>query len=168
MADRNPSRASGALESAIEALEPEEETLLFISLNKCLEAEANFIGLHDVAIGRVEDAGAKAKLTEFRADHVRRVAEIRGLLDEAGGPILAEETPTPVGRAFAEILQEAGTVDDLMLDFLASEDFSRRFYRFASSIEAPEPIVRVLRGALDDEERHYRWAVENFGAATGE
>lgn len=163
MAQRDPSQTSRRMEKAMSEMPMEAETFLAIVLNHAGEAEANFLALYDVAIRKVDDEAAKEKLREFRGDHESHAREIRGLLDQMDAPIYAEERPTPVARGLIQRLDAATSDEQRLMDFLATEDFSRRFYEWVGMVGAPEPVARVAQRALGDEERHYQWAAQRLG-----
>ncbi|HET6403191.1 MAG TPA: ferritin-like domain-containing protein [Candidatus Thermoplasmatota archaeon] len=164
MARTDVDKPNQKVEKALASLPVGTEDFLEILLNHALEAEGNFLSLYDVCIRKVGDKEIKGKLEEFRGDHEGHVREIRGLLDQVGAAtFVAELQPTPLARSIARTLEEAPTDAALLTAFLATEDFSRRFYQWAAVVGGPEPLVRVAERALRDEERHYRWTAKHLG-----
>ncbi|HVM45691.1 MAG TPA: ferritin-like domain-containing protein [Candidatus Thermoplasmatota archaeon] len=164
MATKDSTTQSGKMEKALERVPQETEAFLELLLNQALEAEGNFLALYEVAIRKAEAAEVKEKLEAFRDDHERHVQEIRGTLDQLGGALLlsALET-TPFGEAVAQRLENVEGDEELLAEFLASEELSRSLYASLASTPAPEPVARIAQRGLADEERHYAWAAGKLG-----
>jgi rubrerythrin len=127
-------------------------------LESLIELDLDAIEAYDAAIDRLSDAASKAKLTEFKADHVRHTQELGKVLAGSGRNI-----PT---RADAKGLLAKGKVvlaglvgDKAVLKAMkTNEDDTNTAYERAVAHEGtPASVSALFRTALDDERRHRAW-----------
>lgn len=129
--------------------------------------EHDAIAAYDAAIERLENAGHKTKIEEFRQDHQRHL----DTLIEAAN---AHGVEVPGEGDFKEILT-TGKVklaalvggDGAVLKAMANnEDDTIGAYRNGTqNMRAPEELKSFFEGALKDEERHKAWMTEAAQAA---
>ena len=118
---------------------------------------------YQAAIDRIEDSRCKARLAEFKGDHLRHVEELGGILSGMG------RTP-PSGGDMKSILTTgkvvmAGLVGDkaILQAMRTNEADTNTAYERAINFDALTSTTRdTLQRGLQDERRHCEWILETL------
>ena len=118
---------------------------------------------YQAAIHRLNDSRYRARLTEFRGDHLRHVEELGEILSRMG------RTP-PSGGDMKSILTSgkvlmAGLMGDeaILQAMRTNEADTNTAYERAINFEAlPSQTRDVLQHGLEDERRHCEWILETL------
>ncbi len=133
-------------------------------VTKLIELDYDAIEAYDEAISRLENAEAKAKLTEFRDDHKRHTEKLAPFLSQHGRNV-------PNKGNFKRVLTKgkvvmAGLMGDkaiLMAMKTNEEDTNTAYERAVNHKEAPASLREVFQSNLADERRHREWIVAHLG-----
>ena len=118
---------------------------------------------YQAAIDRIEDLRCKARLAEFKGDHLRHIEELGGILSGMG------RTP-PSGGDMKSILTTdkvvmAGLVGDkaILQAMRTNEADTNTAYERAINFDALTSTTRdTLQRGLQDERRHCEWILETL------
>lgn len=130
-------------------------------LEQLIKLDYDAIEAYEAAIERLQDPDYRARLGEFRDDHVRHTRDLGAVLRQSG-----KEPPS--GPDAKRILAEgkvkiAGLMGDkaVLMAMKTNEDDTNTAYERASTNDAvPPQIKELLRACLADERRH-RAYIEN-------
>lgn len=146
------------------------DAALVAELNDLLQLDHDAVQAYTLAINNLPMDTYREKLTRYREDHERHVAELSDLIRRHGG-VPAHLPHLPTG-AFKLAVQAAGTLGEhraILLAFKTNEGQVRDKYRRHADSYHPAEVDAVLRLAAADEERHYAWAeemLERLGAGS--
>lgn len=134
------------------------------SLNDLLQIDHDAIAAYDVASEKLEDEAAAEQIRRFRQDHERHVSQLNEVVRSLGGT--ARNEPHPSGP-FREALQSLGGLagdKGVLMAWRTNELQVRNRYRgyLTRAVEWPAEARRVLERSAADEERHYRWVVDEL------
>lgn len=127
-------------------------------LEKLIELDFDAAEAYQAAIERLEDATAKARLSEFKQDHLRHTENLGKILRDSG-------REPPHKGDIKRILTKgkvvvAGLVGDkaILKAMKTNEDDTNHAYeRAVNNPVAPAQVKDVLRANLADERRHREW-----------
>ena len=140
---------------------PRDDIALIATLNDLLQLEHDALPAYGLAILAMQDGGHRERLEGFRAEHLRHMQELTGLIEAHGAlPMALPHIPTGMLKLGVQMAGLPGGDRAILLAFRANEWQSQMKYaRLAEGDHAPE-VARVLRRAAADEAKHYAWAVE--------
>lgn len=135
------------------------------TLGDLMALDQDAIAAYEAAIDRIDDAGFKQKLQEFKADHDRHVTELREAIARLGG------APT-VGAGLKSMLTQGkvamGAIfgDKQILKAMKSneDDTNTAYERAVRHKDVDSAAVAVLERGLADERRHRAWIEETLSA----
>jgi uncharacterized protein (TIGR02284 family) len=127
-------------------------------LNELISLDLDAIEAYEAAIVRLNDAGDKAELERFKADHRRHVTDLTPLVREMGG----EATTSP---DFKRLLTKGKVVvmgvagDSGVLEAMKSnEETTTKVYDKArNQPELPMQARTIIERNFADEQRHFAW-----------
>jgi hypothetical protein len=124
--------------------------------------EHDAIAAYDSTIEKLEDAGKKAKIAEFRADHAAHVEELRRIASTLGVAAPAEgdmkQYLTTGKVALASIMGDG----PILKAMSTNEIETKMAYDHAAKNDAAPADAQVFfRKAFDDESRHKAWMDAN-------
>ena len=124
--------------------------------------EHDAIAAYDSTIEKLDDAGKKAKIAEFRADHASHVEELRRLATTLGIEAPAEgdmkQSLTTGKIALANLMG-----DGAILKAMSTNEIETKmaYDQAAKNDAAPAETKVFFRKAFDDESRHKAWMDAN-------
>ena len=135
--------------------------------------ERDAVAAYDAAIARLDQPDHKAKVIEFREDHIRHLDELQSLAEKHGGRFPLDPGAMSVlttGKvAIADMMGGDGAILKAMA---ANEVQTVTAYSNASTNSAvPEEDRSIFERAHQDEEKHKAWmsqAAETAKARTSE
>jgi competence ComEA-like helix-hairpin-helix protein len=138
-------------------LDPEQLIEALIGLAE-LDSEA--AAAYAVASEAIAEDDLRAKLREFRQDHLRHVRDLNGLIERAGGESLEGLEPD---EAFLATLAETATplgARGLLIAMIGNEMLTNGTYATALDLPHDQTVRRVLERNYADEQRHLRWLLD--------
>lgn len=131
------------------------------TLGDLMALEQDAIAAYDSAISRIDGAGFKAKLKEFKGDHARHISELDTLIAELGG---APSTGAGLKSVLTQGKVAIGSLfgDKAILKAMKSneDDTNTAYERAVKHKEIQQPAVAMLERGLADERRHRAWIEE--------
>jgi len=134
-------------------------------LSDLIQIDYDAVAAYEAAIDRLDDAAAKASLTEFRGDHERHTRDLSMLIRDMG------ETPPTEGDFKAVLTQGKVALGGLMGDkqvlqaMKSNEDQTNKAYEDAvAHPELGAETRRLLESNLADERRHRAWIEEHLNS----
>jgi uncharacterized protein (TIGR02284 family) len=133
------------------------------TLGDLMALDQDAIAAYEAAISRIDDAGFKARMQEFKAEHDRHVTELRDLIARLGG--------APAAGAGLKSMLTQGKVamgalfgDKAILKAMKSneDDTNTAYERALKHKEIDGAAVPVLERGLADERRHLAWIEETL------
>jgi uncharacterized protein (TIGR02284 family) len=141
------------------------ESTLVDTLNNLIQLDYDAIEAYDAAIDRLDNAEYKARLKEFRADHVRHTRDLGAAVTGLGGK------PARQGGAKSLLTRGKVMMADLMGDrailqaMRSNEDDTNTAYeRAVKAADGTPAVATALRAGLDDERRHRAWIEQALSA----
>jgi rubrerythrin len=141
-----------------EVVDDDSDLDLLIALAE-LDAEA--AEAYRIAADSAEDAMLRAKLEEFRGDHIRHVETLNGLLSDVGGP----EVTLELDEGSSSLTMLAASMGTLgtraaLLAMIANEQLTNATYQAVAELPFEDDVAKILENHLADEQRHLRWLTE--------
>jgi uncharacterized protein (TIGR02284 family) len=139
------------------------ESTLEDLLEDLIALDHDAAGAYQAAIDRLEDSRFRARLTEFKGDHLRHIEELGEILSGMG------RTP-PKGGDMKSILASgkvviAGLIGDkaILQAMRTNEADTNTAYERAVNFHAlPSATRTTLQRGLEDERRHCEWILETL------
>jgi len=134
-------------------------------LTDLVQLDHDAAAAYQAAIERLENADFKAKLGEFRADHVRHIQELGQCLSDMGKAAPTEGDVKQVLTKGKVVI--AGLIGDkAILTAMRSneEDTVTAYSRAAEFRDAPSTVHALLDANRQDELRHRAWLASTIEA----
>jgi uncharacterized protein (TIGR02284 family) len=133
------------------------------TLGDLMALEQDAIAAYDAAITRIDDAGFKAKLQEFKADHERHVSELDALIAKLGGaPSAGAGLKSMLTQGIVAIGSLFGDKTILRAMKSNEDDTNTAYERAVKHRDVDAAAVRTLERGLADERRHRAWIEETI------
>jgi rubrerythrin len=150
------SQLDGAGRAAIEIDDSDVNLLVALA-----EMDAEAAEAYRIAAEHTDEVHFRAKLEEFRGDHLRHVEAINRLLDEAS----VAEVSTELDEDSSAVTMLAASMGVMgvrasLLMMLANERLTLATYQAVSELPFEEGVAQLVSEHLADEERHLEWLVE--------
>jgi rubrerythrin len=122
------------------------------------ELDAEAAEAYRIAAENTDQVHLRAKLEEFRQDHLRHVETFNRLFAEAGEPGVSVDLDEQSSALtmLAQSLSQMGPRQAL-LGMLANEQLTNVNYRAVAELPFDDMIADILEQHLSDEERHLDW-----------
>lgn len=129
-------------------------------LNDLIALDRDAVEAYEAAINRLDDAGCRSRLAEFKADHERHITELSSVVSASG------QKPATEGDFKRLLTQGKVVIGDLAGDkgvlraMLSNEKETNEKYEKALRDEllATDAKLREMLSAnLEDERRHKAW-----------
>ena len=140
------------------------DTVMVAYLNDLLQLDIDAVQAYGLVIAQLESNARKATVKRYQADHKRHVASLETLIRAHGGvPIPMSHIPTGPFKLAMQATASLGDDRSVLLLFKSNERQVRDKYRRAAKRNGlPDNVVRVIKRAAADEERHYRWVEKSL------
>ena len=124
--------------------------------------ERDAVAAYDAAIARLDHADHKAKVAEFKEDHLRHIEELQTLAEKHGGRFpLDPGAMSKLTTGKVAIADMVGGDGAILKAMAANEVATVKAYSNARDNEAvPAEDRDVFERAHEDEERHKAWMTE--------
>ena len=159
--ERDPTAGDGletgdSVDSDIEVDDTDANLLIAIA-----EMDAEAAEAYRIAAEHTDEVHFRTKLEEFRGDHLRHVAAINRLLDDAG----IAEVSTELDEESSALTMLAASMGVMgsraaLLTMLANERLTEATYQAVLELPFEEEVTRILEAHLSDEKRHLQWLAE--------
>jgi rubrerythrin len=135
-------------------------------LNNLIALDYDAIEAYASALKRLSDAGDRAEVEGFMADHRRHVTDLTQLVLSIGDtPVTSADFKKVLAKGkvvIASIAGERGVLEAMR----SNEETTSRVYQRASvELGVPQRVREVIASNLADEWRHLSWIVSRIGAA---
>ena len=124
--------------------------------------ERDAVAAYDAAIERLEDPGHKAKVAQFREDHVQHLEELETLAQKHGGRFpLDPGAMSVLTTGKVKMANVVGGDGAILKAMTANEVQTVTAYSNAATNDAvPAEDRSIFERAQEDEERHKAWMEE--------
>jgi uncharacterized protein (TIGR02284 family) len=124
-------------------------------LEKLIELDFDAVAAYDAAVDRLSNETIKARLNEFKADHLRHTRELGKVLQDSGRQPPTEADAKGVLTKGKVVIAGLGG-DKAVLTAMRSneEDTNTAYERAVQNPAAPASVRELFRSALSDERRH--------------
>jgi rubrerythrin len=124
--------------------------------------ERDAVAAYDAAIDRLEDADNKAKVAQFREDHVQHLEELEKLAQKHGGRFPLDPGALSILTTGKVAIADLVGGDGAILKAMGTNEVQTvTAYENASANDAvPAEDRSVFERALEDERRHKAWMEE--------
>ena len=121
--------------------------------------ERDAIAAYDETISRLEMPENRAKISEFREDHVRHLSELESLAAKHGAPVPAEGDMKQMLTTGKIKLADLMGGDDALLKAMSTNevDTITAYSNGVDNAAVPAEDRSVFERAHQDEERHKAW-----------
>ncbi|MBX5481241.1 MAG: ferritin-like domain-containing protein [Myxococcaceae bacterium] len=127
-------------------------------LQRLAQLDVDAIGTYDAAMKRISYPVVLEKLGEFRADHVKHVERLNGLLRNLGAEAV-EVKPDLKGRVlkgFTAAQSMMGT-EGALVAMIGNEELTTHTYHAALKVDWTAEERAVIELHYADERRHLEW-----------
>jgi rubrerythrin len=138
-----------------------DEDNVIEALTRLAELDGEAAAAYAVAGEALEDDVMRAKIAEFREDHLRHVRDLNEVLEGAGASAVEEELEPD--EAFLGSLTDMAAAlgpKGLLVAMIANEMLTNGTYETALDLPCPDEIKNVLERNFADEQRHLQWLLE--------
>lgn len=128
--------------------------------------ERDAIAAYDASIPRLDDAGHKAKIEAFKADHERHLQELISAQTKLGGEV-PHDTDSKSVLTTGKVALAGIAGESAVLKAMASNevDTITAYENGARNGTVPADLRPMMERALADEQRHKAWMDEAAKAA---
>ncbi len=124
-------------------------------LEKLIELDFDAIAAYDAAIARISNETIKARLADFKADHLRHTRDLGKVLQESGRRPPTEADAKAVLTKGKVVIAGLGGDEAVLRAMKSNEDDTNTAYeRAVQNPSAPASVRELFRSALADERRH--------------
>ena len=129
--------------------------------------ERDAIAAYDEVVGRLETPSYKAKIAEFREDHLRHLSELEVLAREHGADVPAEGDMKQMLTTGKVQMADMAGGDGAILRAMSSNetDTVSAYSEGSENAVVPSAAKPIFARALEDERRHKAWMDEAAEAA---
>jgi|RhiMethySRZTD1v2_1073278.scaffolds.fasta_scaffold07431_3 rubrerythrin len=147
-------------------VEDDDDLNLLVAMAE-LDAEA--AEAYRIAAEYADDPLLRAKLEEFRADHLRHVETFNRLLTNAG----VAEVPADLDEDSSAVTMLAASMGSMgvraaLMAMIANEQLTTAMYEAAMELPFEDEVARILEVHMADEQRHLDWLSEQETRAGNE
>lgn len=124
-------------------------------LEKLIELDFDAVSAYEAAIERLSNETIKARLSDFKADHLRHTRELGKILQDSGRkPPTEADAKAVLTKGKVVIAGLAGDKAILTAMKTNEDDTNTAYERAVQNASAPASVRDVFRSALGDERRH--------------
>lgn len=131
-------------------------------LNHLIQVDIDAINAYSQAILAFQPGPVRERLSEFRADHERHVAELSSIVRAYGGtPRERRDLMGFIVEGFTAATSSLGPTGALSA-MRSNEELTTRTYERAMTLDLPSPAKEVVARNFEDEVRHREYIAQQL------